>query len=213
MSKRKAYSEGFHASLSYLIEHDYTYRIIGAYLGIDCAAVLRWHKKGRLPQSERMIFAVIGWAEYRRRSMEFFQNIIDKVDESEASEGHNIRTVIRKLKDSHRTYEGVATNLAESLEASIETRTLSNWDKGKKPKPKKRSFYPLKPSFKIMMPNEIATKILGSVAKETGLQDRAYYSLYPIFASMLDLVTDEDLKRQIELMKPEYEARKARSEV
>jgi len=65
----------------------------------------------------------------------------------------------------------------------------------------------------IKVPNEVESKIKARVADKTKLNEKIFYSLYPIcdryLRPLLDPDTDADLISEWESARPEYERRKA----
>jgi hypothetical protein len=207
MSKRKAYSKAFHEALSYLTNTGYKHRYIAKLLTrvgekVSHTTVYYWDKKKRLPHSRANITIVIGWAEYIYRMDCFITELHAKLDEAafEVTLPGSIE-YLRRKGDTDESLAGLA---------SCEPGTIRRWRQGHEPKMFK-GFLGVK--LPQGVPDRRICGITGKYAVETGLRERLYYALYPIFEHYQDIVSDKRPLQDWKEWCAEYEARKARGEV
>jgi hypothetical protein len=208
MSKRKAYSKAFHEALSYLVNTGYKHRYIAKLLTevgekVSHTTVYYWDKEKRLPHSRAHITFVIGWAEYIRRMDCFITDLHAKIDE--AAFEVTLQGSIDYLRRKGNTYEVIG-----ELADNAEPQTIRRWEQGHQPKQDKKPYGVKLPQG---VPDRRICGITGKYAVETGLRERLYYALYPVFERNQDLVDDKSPLQDWKEWCTEYEARKARGEV
>lgn len=205
MSKRKAYSKAFHEALSYLVNTGYNHRYIAQMLTkvgekVSHTTVYYWDKEKRLPHSRTNITFVIGWAEYHQRLDCFIRDLHAKIDE--AAFEVTLPDSIGYLRGKGKTYEAIA-----ELADNAEPQTIRRWEQGHPPKEAKELYGVKLPPG---VPDRRISRITGEYAAETGLRERLYYALYPIFEHYQDLVSDKRPLQDWKEWCAKYEARKAR---
>lgn len=192
--RNKAAKEDFYAALRYLIASGFRQRDIANNIGVDRSTVNKWLKRRSMP-NEKVIVQIVQWCIAIIGLNEILQAAIDKMNEL----GPNLQ---ESLYHFGKTPDTITSSLISNdiLRDSIESKTISNWLKGKhEPWPQKGKDFLvalLERNPEITLPckavkrikgtvsNETERKIKAEVARETGLRDRIYYSLFPIFAPL-----------------------------
>jgi len=238
--KRNLRKEDFHRSLKYLIDIGVQERAIAGAVFVSRSTVSKWlANEDSMPRHEWIIEKIIQEGEAHLRLNKFLELIHAKMDE--LTQEHSLQGCLDFLEARGESYADIIEvpsddsvlkpkvwrwhkrkNQArkQKMAAYVEERFIPLLRRSYEGKIDDKAIDDLRDTLledakhsSIKVSSELESDIKARVARETGLNYKIFYSLYPIFDRYLRHMLSPDLISSWESARPEYEARKARSEV